>query len=239
MINPFGRGHGPSVRSATERPHSEASPPTPSIPNSPTIPNAAGPPPASVPSAVPASAPDLPDDPVRDFSALVRAEIDFVWRQLRRLGLSRADADDATQQVFLVASRRRDELVAGKERSFLYGTAVRVAANARRALQRRREVVDEPRSEPPPDAPPPDELLPDELLERRRARALLDELLEQLPAELSRVLVFAEVEQLTMAAIAELEGIPAGTVASRLRRARSVFRELLERHPASAEKGLQ
>lgn len=173
----------------------------------------------------------MPDDSIRDFSALVRAEIDFVWRQLRRLGLSRADADDATQQVFLVASRRRDELVAGKERSFLYGTAVRVAANARRSLQRRRE-VDEPRSEAPLDAP-----LPDEVLERRRARALLDELLDRLPAELSRVLVLAEVEQLTVAAIAELEGIPAGTAASRLRRARSAFRELLEQHPASGEGG--
>jgi RNA polymerase sigma-70 factor, ECF subfamily len=184
-------------------------------------------PPPSTPS--PAA---LPDGPVANFTALVRAEIDFVWRQLRRLGLSRADADDATQEVFLVASRRREQLVPGKERSFLYGTAVRVAANVRRSLQRRREVPDERRSEPPLDAP-----LPDEVLERRRARALLDELLEQLPAELSRALVLAEVEQLTVAAIAELEGIPAGTAASRLRRARSVFRELLEHHPANGEGG--
>lgn len=214
MINPAGRGHGASVRSATERP--EASDPT----------LAARPPPSTPPPAA------LPDGPVPNFSALVRAEIDFVWRQLRRLGLSRADADDATQQVFLVASRRRDQLVPGKERSFLYGTALRVAANVRRGLQRRREVAPEGHSEPPLDAP-----LPDEVLERRRARALLDELLGQLPAELSRVLVLAEVEQLTVAAIAELEGIPAGTAASRLRRARSVFRELLERHPASGAGG--
>lgn len=168
--------------------------------------------------------------------ALVDDHFDFIWRLLRRMGLSSADADDATQQVFLVASRRRDELVAGKERSFLYGTAVRVAANLRRSLQRRREVGgalgaevgDEPRSEPALDAP-----LPDEVLERRRARAVLDELLAQLPDELARVLVLAEVEQLTMAAIAELEGIPAGTVASRLRRARSAFRERLEQHPCA------
>jgi RNA polymerase sigma-70 factor (ECF subfamily) len=171
----------------------------------------------------------LPDAPARDFSAFVRAEIDFVWRQLRRLGLSRADADDATQQVFLVASRRREQLVAGRERSFLYGTALRVAANVRRSVRRRRE-MDPPGSEPALDAP-----LPDEMLERRRARALLDSLLEQLPDELSRVLVLAEVEQLTVAAIAELEGLPAGTAASRLRRARSAFRELLERHMASSE----
>jgi RNA polymerase sigma-70 factor, ECF subfamily len=206
VINPIGRGHGASVRSVTERPHSDS---------------AASPTPDRDP-------PDsLPDASARDFSALVRAEIDFVWRQLRRLGLSRADADDATQQVFLVAARRRAQLLAGKERSFLYGTALRVAANVRRSVQRRRE-VDASLPEPPLDAP-----LPDEMLERRRARALLDSLLARLPEELSRVLVLAEVEELTVAAVAALEGIPAGTAASRLRRARDAFRELLEQHLAS------
>jgi len=217
VIKPGWLGHGAVVRSATERPHSEA-----------VVTRAAE------PAAVQPRPAALPDDSSRDFTALVRAEIDFVWRQLRRLGLSRADADDATQQVFLVASRRRGELVAGKERSFLYGTAVRVAANARRAL-RRHEVAEEQRAEPPPEAPAPSELLPDALLERSRARALLDGLLRELPPELARVLVLAEVEQLTTAAIAELEGIPAGTAASRLRRARAAFRDLLERHSASME----
>jgi RNA polymerase sigma-70 factor, ECF subfamily len=208
VINPIGRGHGASVRSATERPHSDSAATT-------------------TPDRDPPDS--LPDASARDFSALVRAEIDFVWRQLRRLGLSRTDADDATQQVFLVAARRRAQLLAGKERSFLYGTALRVAANVRRSVQRRRE-VDAPLPEPPLDAP-----LPDEMLERRRARALLDSLLARLPEELSRVLVLAEVEELTVAAVAALEGIPAGTAASRLRRARAAFRELLEQHLASTE----
>jgi RNA polymerase sigma-70 factor (ECF subfamily) len=146
-----------------------------------------------------------------------------VWRLLRRVGLSRPDADDAAQQVFLVASRRLPQLAPGKERSFLYGTAVRIAANLRRGLRRRRE---SPEEELPVQSDATE--LPDELLERRRARAFLDELLEQLPEELRRVLVLAEIEQLTLAAIAELEQIPAGTAASRLRRAREAFRRLLE-----------
>ena len=158
------------------------------------------------------------------FSALVRAEFEWVWRVLRRVGLSSADADDATQQVFLVASRRTDEVLGGRARPFLYGTAIRVAANARRALRRRREV--------PSEAPPvPQGSGPslDELLEQRRARVLLDELLAQLPPELRRVLVLAEIEQCTAQQIAELELLPPGTVASRLRRARAAFYDLLER----------
>ena len=189
------------MRSASERPESE--------------------PAASVsPSSVPAPTSDAD---ARAFSELIRSELAFVWRVLRRAGLSSADADDATQQVFLVASRRREALARGKERSFLYGTALRVAANLRRSLRRRRE---EPAAEPASGAAD-SAGAPDELLERRRARAFLDELLAQLPEELRRVLVLAEIEQLTLAEIAELEGIPPGTAASRLRRARAALRELL------------
>jgi RNA polymerase sigma-70 factor (ECF subfamily) len=157
-----------------------------------------------------------------EYTTLVREHLDFIWRLLRRFGLSPADADDAAQQVFLLAEGRLERIVPGKERSFLYGVAVRVAANARRASRNRREVPDG--ELPPPaakDAPP------DRLLELERARLLLDEILSRLPDDLRRVLVLAEVEEETLASIADLEAIPPGTAASRLRRARALFRELL------------
>jgi RNA polymerase sigma-70 factor (ECF subfamily) len=201
VINRLNGGHGGHMTSASEQPS-----PADSKLQSPAF---------STPSA---------HAPPRDFQSLVRREIGFVWRVLRRLGLPKPDADDATQQVFLVASRKFAELEPGKERSFLYGTAVRIAANLRRGLQRRRET---PADSELLDAVA-DARLPDELVEQRRARALLDELLEALPDELGRILVLAEIEELTVAAIAELEGIPAGTAASRLRRAREAFRKLLE-----------
>jgi RNA polymerase sigma-70 factor (ECF subfamily) len=145
-----------------------------------------------------------------------------VWRVLRRIGLSPADADDATQQVFLVVARRYDEVRVQNPRPFLYGVATRVAANALRGLRRRREEPMEIAAGAAAHEP-----APDELLEQRRARALLDELLGHLPAELRRVLVLAEIEQLTAQQIAELEAIPTGTVRSRLRRARATFHALL------------
>jgi RNA polymerase sigma-70 factor (ECF subfamily) len=169
------------------------------------------------------AAPAPEKDHARNFSALVRAEFEWVWRLLRRVGLSPADAGDATQQVFLVAARRSAEVQGSRARPFLYGTAIRIAANARRTLRRRREVQSDVVSRVASDQP-----LGDELLEQRRARELLDELLGKLPAELRRVLVLAEIEQLTAQQIAELEAVPAGTVASRLRRARAAFHGLLE-----------
>jgi RNA polymerase sigma-70 factor (ECF subfamily) len=146
----------------------------------------------------------------------------FVWRLLRRFGLSQADADDATQQVFMVAARRAAEIGEGRERTFLYGTALRVFANARRSQQRRREVDDHGLTDLAASAG-----LPDQQLDDARARATLDRLLARLAPELRRVLVLADIEGAAVREIAELENIPAGTAASRLRCAREEFRALV------------
>jgi RNA polymerase sigma-70 factor, ECF subfamily len=167
------------------------------------------------------------DGPACNVAALVRSELEWVWRLLRRIGLSPADADDAAQQVFLVVARRADEVSGGRIRPFLYGTALRVAANARRSLRRRREVTSDVVLDVPAQ-----QAAPDDLVEQRQARALLDALLAELPAELRRVLVLAEIEQLTTKQIGELEGVPQGTAASRLRRARAAFYDLLESEQA-------
>lgn len=157
-------------------------------------------------------------------TALAEAHFDFVWRLLRRLGLSPADADDAAQQVFMIAMEKLDRIQTGSERTFLYGAALRVAANARRKLQRRASLSEAEDSAPETDTG----VLPERAIELQRARSLLDELLALLPDELRRVLVLAEVEQLEVPEIAQLESIPTGTAASRLRRARAKFRELLQ-----------
>src|SRR5437016_1477964 len=73
---------------------------------------------------------------------MMEADFDFVWRALRGLGVPAANADDAAQQVFWIASRKLDAIAAGSERSFLFGTARGIAANARRARLRSRENVD-------------------------------------------------------------------------------------------------
>ena len=163
-------------------------------------------------------------DETGEFSALVRAEFVPIWRLLRRIGIGFAEAEDATQQVFLVVARKWNEVPESKTRRFLYGTALRIAANARRAFKRRREAPDDEAINAATRAGTQE----DELC-RRRACALLDELLAQLPPELRSVFVLSEIEQFSNAAIAELEGIPKGTVASRLRRARLEFYALLER----------
>jgi RNA polymerase sigma-70 factor, ECF subfamily len=166
--------------------------------------------------------------------ALVEDHFDFIWRLLRRRGLAPPDADDAAQRVFMIATQKLSEIAFGSERSFLYGIALRTAANARRTVVRRREVADQDLRSHHADT-----ARPDEATQLRRAWELLDELFAALPEELARVLALAEIEQMAVPEIAELERIPVGTAASRLRRARISFRQLLEklgpRNPFSPE----
>jgi RNA polymerase sigma-70 factor (ECF subfamily) len=156
--------------------------------------------------------------------ALVREHFAFVWRSLLRLGVPRADAEDALQQVFLVASRKVDDVEAGRERSFLFGVAHRIASRAHRTRQRRREVLGADAAEPPDPAPGADELV-----DRTRARATLDAILAAMPLEVRAVFVLYEMERATMAEIAALLDVPAGTVASRLRRGREHFQAAVRR----------
>lgn len=156
--------------------------------------------------------------------ALVGDHHDFVWRSLRRLGVPSGDVDDACQQVFLVAYRRLSGIAPRSERSFLFQTAVRVASDWRRGHKRRGEQATVELGELPDGA-----ANPEELIDERRARALLDRVLGAMPMQLRAVFVLFELEEMTMSEIATLTEIPAGTVASRLRRARAAFQETVKR----------
>jgi RNA polymerase sigma-70 factor (ECF subfamily) len=161
--------------------------------------------------------------PTQLLEQLFHAHFSYVWRMLRRLGLNADDADDAAQRVFIIASRRVHDFKPGRERAFLYSIAWRIADKQRRSEARRREepieyaelAANEPEME--------------ELLDRNRTRELLDSLLSTMPLDLRVVFVLYEIDGLTSPEIAEVVGVPVGTVASRLRRAREDFNARLAR----------
>lgn len=155
---------------------------------------------------------------------LVAEHFDFVWRLLCRLGVPRPDVDDAAQQVFITASQRLADVPRENERTFLYGTALRIAATLRRNLKRRQRVIETGVA----DAASPDPT-PHEELERRRALAFLDEVLQELDDPLREVFVLCEIEELSAPQVAAIASIPVGTVASRLRRARQAFKDQVRR----------
>jgi len=141
-----------------------------------------------------------------------------VWRVVRRIGLPVEASDDAAQQVFLIAAERLDDIAEGSERAFVFGTALRVARTFKRRLARELPSEEGDRNASPLPRP-------DELADQKRAREVLDAVLQELPADLRAVFILFELEGLTTPEIAELFEIPVGTAASRLRRAREKFRE--------------
>ena len=150
---------------------------------------------------------------------MLRAHFRDVWRIVRRFGVPENSADDAAQEVFIIAARRLSDIAPGSERPFLFASAVRVAANARRALGARRECAEDDSLPEGVDPRPNAEAL----LDQKRLRQLLDRVLDELSDDLRVCFVLYELEGMSSPEIAELLSIPVGTVASRLRRAREAF----------------
>ncbi|WP_146651494.1 RNA polymerase sigma factor [Labilithrix luteola] len=159
---------------------------------------------------------------------LVLTHFSNVWRFLMRLGFTEDIADDAAQDLYFVVARRLDDIVPGRERGFLFASALRIASALKR--ERARELPVDPQEatvEIPAPLKPAEERLDDE-----RARELLYRLLSELDERFRVVFVLYELEEMTMQEISDALEVPPGTVASRLRSARDEFRAKLERHRA-------
>jgi RNA polymerase sigma-70 factor, ECF subfamily len=145
----------------------------------------------------------------------------MIWRTLRRIGFSEDAAAEATQQAFLVSVQRSEDVREGSERAFLFSTAIRIAKTTARKL-RRLDFGD--------DVDLPDGGSGSQHADHRdQALKILDRVLRSLDEDLIVVFSLYEIEGFSSPEIAELLGIPLGTVASRLRRAREGFRAAAQR----------
>lgn len=172
----------------------------------------------------------MSDDATRAFAAALRegepAAIDRLYRENARavlgwcvrLGAPGSDAEDAAHEVFVTAlearkSYRGDASVAG----WLYQITRRVLANKRRRLALRRFFGLD-------DAPEPSEAaVADAALGRDADRLLVVRALARLPEQQREAIVLVDLEERAPADVAELLGVPVGTVHSRLFAARRAF----------------
>jgi RNA polymerase sigma-70 factor (ECF subfamily) len=151
---------------------------------------------------------------------MVEQHSSFVARTLRKAGVPNSELDDEIQRTFIVAARRLNDIDSGSERSFLFQVAANLASHARRKLARRREILDE---EPLARLEAP--ATPENLIDRKQLRQLLDDIIDGMDERLRTVFTLCEFEERNLSEIAALLGIPRGTVASRLRRARAQIRK--------------
>jgi RNA polymerase sigma-70 factor, ECF subfamily len=140
--------------------------------------------------------------------------------------------DDAVQDVFLVVHRK----LAGFEgrsslKSWLFGVALRVARDYRRARERKgRALGSEAAGDPDllADVGPG----PQERAERADSIRLLERLLAEIDEDKREVFMLAELEQMSAPEIAAALGLPTTTVYFRLRAARMAFEQALDRQRA-------
>lgn len=151
---------------------------------------------------------------------------DFVWRTLRRLGVTDAEARDAAHDVFLVVHA---QLARFEERSslrtWLFAICRSVARDFRRRERRSGRLFTDA------DAAEEIDLRADvsQAVEHQQQLVQLERILSTLPTEQRNVFILFEIEMMTGEELAEALGIPLGTVYSRLQLARKAFREELSR----------
>ena len=184
------------------------------------------------PQSLGVSAPASPDGEAPSFEGVYEAHFDFVWRSVRRLGVSESAAEDAVQEVFLVVHRRLGEFEARSSmKTWLFGIARRIASRYRRTRDRRPETGGTATLETLRDRGQPGS---DESLARAQALVLLDALLDELDDDKREVFVLAELEQMTMPEIGQALGLNVNTAYTRLRAARRDFEQAAARERARA-----
>jgi RNA polymerase sigma-70 factor (ECF subfamily) len=181
----------------------------------------------------------------RAFEELLAEHLDALYRTALRLCRGRkSDAEDLLQDAMLRAFERFGDLRdPAAMKAWLFTILTRTNLNRIRTQKRRAEMLasdlDEREFEQAlaswRNAEVPDEQVHTALLRERLAAALDD-----LDDQLRPVVWLSDVERFRQREVAEMLGIPEGTVASRLFRARRILRDVLSQHAseASAREGL-
>lgn len=151
-------------------------------------------------------------------NALVRRHFDALFRFFR----ARLDdgVADLVQRTFLGAVEARDRIFATSFRGYLFGIAHKQLAMELRKRSRQRVVA-----APIHDAAQSMSGSPSKLVLKHQEQHLLLRALRRIPLEMQVLLQLHYWDELPTAEIGEVLGIPAGTVKSRLFRARTLVRE--------------
>ena len=157
------------------------------------------------------------------FEQIVRECADPIYRYVRMIVKDEHAAEDVAQRVFLSVYQKLHQFDAA--RGTFSTWAYRIARNA--ALNHLR---DNKRATAALETPLPEESsepAPHEQAELREQFRLLDRAVAELPEHQRSAWVLSELEGLTQAEIANIEGVPEGTVKSRVSRAKEALRKSL------------
>lgn len=151
--------------------------------------------------------------------------LDDAYRFAHFLMRNRADAEDAVQECYLRALRNFDSWRGPEIKPWLLAILRNVCYGELSRRSRRETPVDLADYESASDQLVWQEpqALPDSGMLDRQQNAIVRQLIDSLPAQFREALVLRELNDMSYREIAEVTGVPVGTVMSRLARARALL----------------
>jgi RNA polymerase sigma factor (sigma-70 family) len=164
---------------------------------------------------------------MRRFRDAALPHLDDVYTLARYFMRNTDDAEDAVQECYLRALRHFDSYRGPAMKPWLLAI-LRNVCNTEFARRSRGELAtdyaqDESVAEEMPMWQEP-QASPEKMMLQQQDRATIRRLVEELPAPFREAIVLREMNDLSYKEIAEVAGVPVGTVMSRLARARAMLR---------------
>lgn len=169
---------------------------------------------------------DEEHDKARRFRDAALPHLDDVFTLARYLLRNAADAEDAVQECYLRALRHFDSYRGPAMKPWLL-TILRNVCNAEFARRGRQEPATDNDLETKAEAAPlwqEPQASPEAALLRAHDDDTIRTLIAALPQQFREVIVLREINDLSYQEIAQVAGVPVGTVMSRLARARAMLR---------------
>ena len=170
---------------------------------------------------------DADPDRARRFRNAALPYLDDVYALARYLMRNAADADDAVQECYLRAWHHFDSYRGPTMKPWLLAI-LRNVCNAEFARRHKHEVLaDDPEQDPAVAQAPmwqEPQASPESAMLREQDGDTIRRLVSALPQPFREVIVLREINDLSYQEIAQVAGVPVGTVMSRLARARSMLR---------------
>jgi RNA polymerase sigma-70 factor (ECF subfamily) len=164
---------------------------------------------------------------MRRFRDAALPHLDEVYTLARYLMRNASDAEDAAQECYLRALRHFDSYRGPAMKPWLL-TILRNVCNAEFARRGRGEVAtDYTQDDSVPEEMPTwqePQTSPEKMMLQQQDRSTIRRLVEELPEPFREAIVLREMNDLSYKEIAEVAGVPVGTVMSRLARARAMLR---------------
>ena len=169
-----------------------------------------------------------------EFERLMLPHMDAAYRLARWLLRDPQEAEDAVQDSYLKAYEAFDQYAGGSGAAWMLKIVRNTSLSMLRSRKSRNNVVvlrDMSGRDDAGQGPVAEDsqALPDRAVIAKDEQEQLRRVLAELPEIYREVIVLRELEEMTYQQIADVTGVPVGTVMSRLSRARSALRDAVKK----------